>query len=80
MPWELITVCHSAFCVCGVSLSRSLSRPGRMGCPHPGADGLLMLNGNYISQAHLSVLLPSDPIICNPITLHFTQYLFPFQC
>ncbi|GAA6072271.1 cytoplasmic polyadenylation element-binding protein 2 isoform X1 [Tachysurus ichikawai] len=53
---------------------------GRMGCPHPGADGLLMLNGNYISQAHLSVLLPSDPIICNPITLHFTQYLFPFQC
>jgi hypothetical protein len=36
-------------CVC-VCVCVSLSvMSGRVGCPHPGADGLLMLNGNYLS-------------------------------
>lgn len=40
-----------------------LSCSGRVGCPHPGADGLLMLNGNYDSELQFVVFLLS--VICS---------------
>lgn len=39
---SFLFVCVFSACVCLFLTS------GRVGCPNPGADGLLMLNGNYL--------------------------------
>uniref|UniRef100_A0A671RQK1 Cytoplasmic polyadenylation element-binding protein 2-like n=1 Tax=Sinocyclocheilus anshuiensis TaxID=1608454 RepID=A0A671RQK1_9TELE len=40
---------------------------GRVGCPHPAADGLLMLNGNYNSELHSSCFSLSSLSDCHDL-------------
>lgn len=54
-------VCLCVFVICVFLVS------GRMGCPYPGADGLLMLNGNYV--------LAPCPSVCTALMMHPTHCL-----
>lgn len=78
-PHHLLGVSHLVFvfvCVCAfVTFWMCVFlMSGRVGCPNPGADGLLMLNGNYLSALSLCVS------VCLQLPWCFTTRPFTVQC